>query len=81
MFSVIGPEGAAAILDRDVARAPARAADLRPTAAELLAAGIIDGVIGESLDEVRAALARALDDVVPGDRTRRFDAATARWLR
>ncbi len=81
VFSVIGPEGAAAILDRDVARAPARAADLRPTAAELLAAGIIDGVIGESLDEVRAALARALDDVVPGDRTRRFDAATARWLR
>ncbi|HEX2849336.1 MAG TPA: carboxyl transferase domain-containing protein [Acidimicrobiales bacterium] len=81
VFSVIAPEGAAAILDRDASTAPARAGDLKPTAADLLAAGIIDGVIQESEAAVRKAIGRALDEAVAGDRTRRFDAATARWLR
>lgn len=81
VFSVIAPEGAAAILDRDASTAPSRAADLKPTAADLLAAGIIDGVIQESEAAVRKALARALDEAAPGDRGRRLDDATSRWLR
>jgi acyl-CoA carboxylase subunit beta len=80
IFSVIGPEGAAAILERDVSKAPQVADVLKLTSADLAALGIVDGVIGESQDALDAAVATALDEAVPGDRERRFDAATARWL-
>ncbi|MCA9861161.1 MAG: hypothetical protein KC438_15650, partial [Thermomicrobiales bacterium] len=49
-FSVIGPEGAATILYRDADRAPELAESLRITASELLALGIIDGIIPEPAD-------------------------------
>ena len=42
VFSVIAPEGAAAILERDASKAPELAARLRLTSADLLDLGIVD---------------------------------------
>lgn len=82
IFSVIAPEGAASIIERDPARAPELAERLRLTAADLLDLGIVDGVVEEGDDRrVLAAVHAALDRAQPGDRNRRFDAATERWLR
>ena len=81
VFSVIGPEGAAAILERDAAKAPEVAEHLRLTARDLLDLGIVDGVVAETVDAVRAAVRAAFDEAQPGDRRRRIDAATARWVR
>ena len=83
IFSVIGPEGAAAILDRtDEPEAVARrAADLKLTSADLLELGVVDEVLRDDPRAVRRAVIRALGDAVPGDRRRRPDAATGRWLR
>jgi acyl-CoA carboxylase subunit beta len=47
VYSVISPEGCAAILWRDAAEAPAAAAALRMTARDLLARGVLDAVIPE----------------------------------
>lgn len=46
-YSVISPEGCAAILWRDAAKAPDAAEALKPTAEDLLALGIIDRIIPE----------------------------------
>ncbi len=46
-YSVISPEGCAAILWRDAAKAPEAAEALKPTAEDLLALGIIDRIIPE----------------------------------
>jgi acetyl-CoA carboxylase carboxyl transferase subunit alpha len=46
-YSVISPEGCAAILWRDAAKAPEAAEALRPTAEDLLALGVIDKIIPE----------------------------------
>ncbi len=46
-YSVISPEGCAAILWRDAEFAPQAAEALRPTASQLLALGVIDRVIEE----------------------------------
>jgi acetyl-CoA carboxylase carboxyl transferase subunit beta len=81
VFSVIPPEGAAAILDRDADTAAQRAEDLKLTSADLLRLGIIDEVIQENDEAVRRAIARALDEAVVGARLTRFDAATERALR
>ena len=80
VFSVIGPEGAAAILERDPAKAPEVAERLRLTAGDLKELGIVDEVIGDGQDALDAAVAAALDSAAVGDRERRFAAATARWL-
>ena len=69
MFSVIAPEGAAAILHRDRDRAPEVTALLDPTAARLLDLGIADSVVAEPDDadaavrEVVTAVAAALADL------------------
>ena len=81
VFSVIGPEGAAAILERDSGKAREVAERLKPTSRELLALGIVNEVVAETVDAVRTAVSRALHDARPGDRLRRVDAATARWVR
>ena len=78
IFSVIGPEGAAAILERDASRAPEVAERLRLTSADLVDLGIVDGMAPE--DDLRAAVLDALDRAEVGDRGRRFDEATRRWL-
>lgn len=51
-FSVIAPEGAAAILHRDPFRAPDVAAQLKPDAATLHRLGIADAVVTEEGDPV-----------------------------
>jgi acetyl-CoA carboxylase carboxyl transferase subunit beta len=82
VFSVIGPEGAAAILARDPAQASQYADRLRLTAADVARLGIADAVIAESEPTtLDAAIGSALDGAVVGDRLRRLDAVTARWVR
>jgi acetyl-CoA carboxylase alpha subunit len=80
IFSVIAPEGAAAILERDATQAPAVAELLKLTSGDMRSLGIVDGVIGEGQEALDDAVAEALDQAVPGDRERRFDAVTSRWL-
>ncbi|TML86921.1 MAG: acetyl-CoA carboxylase carboxyl transferase subunit beta [Actinobacteria bacterium] len=80
IFSVIAPEGAAAILERDAAKAPELAARLRLTSTDLLDLGIVDEVVREDSASMCRALVAALDAARPGDRRRRFDEVTARWL-
>jgi acetyl-CoA carboxylase carboxyl transferase subunit beta len=80
VFSVIGPEGAAAILERDAGRAPQTAGLLGLTSRELLDLGIADRLVDESTDAVRLAVLDALDTATAGERRRRVDALTERWL-
>ena len=80
IFSVIAPEGAAAILERDVTMAPQVAEVLKLTSADMAELGIVDGVIAEGQSALDTAVAAALESAEPGDRERRFDAVTARWL-
>jgi acetyl-CoA carboxylase carboxyl transferase subunit alpha len=47
IYSVISPEGCAAILWGDAAKAPEAAGLMRVTAPELLRLGVIDGIIPE----------------------------------
>ena len=73
-YSVISPEGCAAILFRDAARAAEAATALKLTAPELKSLGIIDEIIPETqggvhrnptltLDAVRAALIKNLNQL------------------
>jgi acetyl-CoA carboxylase carboxyl transferase subunit beta len=80
IFSVIAPEGAAAILERDVAKAPEVAGSLRLTARDMRDLGVADGVISEGQAALDEAVAEALESAMPGERDRRFDAMTTRWL-
>src|SRR4029453_8285779 len=80
IFSVIGPEGAAAILERDPAKAPEVAERLHLTARDLVDLGIADQVIPEDREGFEAAIVEALTTAEVGTRERRLDAATARWL-
>jgi acetyl-CoA carboxylase carboxyl transferase alpha subunit len=82
IFSVIAPEGAAAILHRDASRAAEVAALLDPTATRLRELGIADEVVPEPVGgEVAAAwaaVARHLDEVdAPVDVGARIE----RWRR
>ena len=81
IFSVIAPEGAAAILGHEEHEVPDLAARLRITSKDLADYGIADAVVPEDADGLRAVIVDALAGARPGDRQRRFDAATARWLR
>lgn len=81
IFSVIGPEGAAAILERDAGRAPQVAPLLHLTAVDLLGFGIADSVVPDTIEGTVAALHQALREASAGDRSTRLDAATAAWLR
>jgi acetyl-CoA carboxylase carboxyl transferase alpha subunit len=66
IYSVIAPEGAAAILYRDVERAAELSAKLKLTAHELRDLGIVDEIIPEPLpgepELVAALMARAIAD-------------------
>jgi acetyl-CoA carboxylase carboxyl transferase subunit beta len=79
-FSVIAPEGAAAILERDATRAAEVADRLRITSGDMLELGIVDEVIGEDQRALDDAVAQALQEASAGERDRRWDAVTARWL-
>jgi acetyl-CoA carboxylase carboxyl transferase subunit alpha len=67
VYSVISPEGCAAILWRDPEKAPVAAAAMRMTAADQLELGVIDGIIGEPKEGAQAdpaATARAIKAAV-----------------
>jgi acetyl-CoA carboxylase carboxyl transferase subunit beta len=81
VFSVIGPEGAAAIMEHDIQAAPAMAAQLALTSADLTNLGIADAVVADDGPELAAAVTAALGAAVVGDRMTRLDRATAKWLR
>lgn len=82
VFSVIGPEGAATIVARDPAAAPRLAGKLRLSASDVVGLGIADAVVPEQDPAVvDAAIIAALDRATTGDRLRRLDAATIRWIR
>jgi acetyl-CoA carboxylase carboxyl transferase subunit beta len=80
VFSVIAPEGAAAILRRDPAAAPEVADLLKLTSGDMEQLGIVDEVIAEGQAALERAVVAALEVAVVGDRERRFSAATTRWL-
>jgi acetyl-CoA carboxylase carboxyl transferase subunit alpha len=80
VYSVISPEGCAAILWEDAKRAREAAEALRVTAPDCLKLGVIDGIVPEppggahrswerAADELKAALRAALDELrdLPGD--------------
>ena len=69
IYSVISPEGCAAILWKDAARAPQAASSLKLTAAELKTLGIVDRIVPEpeggaheDWDMAAAHLAEALKE-------------------
>jgi acetyl-CoA carboxylase carboxyl transferase subunit alpha len=85
IYSVISPEGCAAILWRDAGEARKAAAAFKPDALHCLELGVIDGIVAEPEggahrdhdeaarllgDSLRAAL-EELDEVAPGDLKRR----------
>jgi acetyl-CoA carboxylase carboxyl transferase subunit alpha len=84
LYSVISPEGCAAILWRDANEAPKAAAALRPDARHCLELGVVDVIVPEPAggahtdhDEAARLLARSLSaalsdlDGIPGDELRR----------
>lgn len=83
IFSVIAPEGAAAILERDPGQAPQLAAKLRLTARDMVELHVADGMVAADANggAVRAIVEDALATARPGDGRARFDEATRPWLR
>ncbi|MDQ2683224.1 MAG: acetyl-CoA carboxylase carboxyl transferase subunit beta, partial [Chloroflexota bacterium] len=90
IYSVIAPEGAAAILYRDASRAPELAERLKITAAEVRRLGISDGTIREPTGSakadpaeaarlVRAAILDHLAELNRGDPTKRRPRRFARY--
>ncbi len=63
VYSVISPEGCAAILWRDRAEGPRAAAALRITAADCLELGVIDGIIPEPAGGAHRAVAETVASV------------------
>ncbi len=93
IYSVITPEGCAAILWRDAAEAKKAAAAFKPDALHCLDLGVVDGVVPEppggaqtdpaaAAELLRAALAEALQDLeeIPGDELRRRRRAKFRGM-
>jgi acetyl-CoA carboxylase carboxyl transferase subunit alpha len=81
IYSVISPEGCAAILWKDASEAPRAAEALRLTAQDLLSFRIIDRIVAEpaggahrSADETAHLLAEALEEAL--EEQARLDAAT-----
>jgi acyl-CoA carboxylase subunit beta len=83
-FSVIAPEGAAAILHRDTDRAAEVAALLRLRSTDLAELGIADEVVpepdGDAVAAAQAAVVRALDDLA-GAGADRLEVRRRRWRR
>jgi acetyl-CoA carboxylase carboxyl transferase subunit alpha len=63
VYSVISPEGCAAILWGDAGRAPDAAEAMRTTAPELLRLGIIDGIVPEPVGGAHRDWDRAADNL------------------
>jgi len=93
IYSVITPEGCAAILWRDAGEAKKAAAAFKPDALHCLDLGVIDGIVGEppggaqtdhdaAARFLKAALVEALDelDETPGEELRRRRRAKFRGM-
>lgn len=80
VFSVIAPEGAALILERDAGRAPEVAEQLALTSGDLRALGVVDAVIPDDLGPAVVAIRAALAEVPVGRRRSRPDAVSAASL-
>jgi acetyl-CoA carboxylase carboxyl transferase subunit beta len=84
IFSVISPEGAAAILYRDPARAEELVGSLKLTSAELIGLGIADGMLPElaadRIDCLQEAVTSAISTALPGDRDLRIAKATRSFI-
>lgn len=81
IFSVIGPEGAAAILERDAGKAEQVAPLLHLTAQDLVGYGIADATVADGIEPTVRAVVKALAEANVGDRYVRLDRATANHLR
>jgi len=86
MYSVISPEGCAAILWRDAEQAPRAAAAFKPDAAHCLELGVIDGIVPEpagGAHEDPELAAQLLGEAVEGalDDLDRLDAGELRRMR
>lgn len=81
VFSVIGPEGAAAILERDASRAPEVADRLGLTSRELLDLGVVDAVVPDAVEATVTAIREALAAAEVGERDRRPALASRLALR
>ncbi len=80
IFSVIAPEGAAAILRRDAGQAREVADQLALTSGDLRDLGIVDAVVPDDLDGVVDAVTAAMSEVPMGRRRTRPDAVSAASL-
>jgi len=80
VFSVIAPEGAAAILHRDPGRAAEVAELLQPTAERLVALGIADDLVPDDPAGALAHAAAALDELAAMDRAVLRAERHSRWL-
>jgi acetyl-CoA carboxylase carboxyl transferase subunit alpha len=93
IYSVISPEGCAAILWRDASQAKKAAAAFKPDAAHCLELGVIDGIVAEppggahtDADEAARLLGHSLREAltdlegIPGDELRRRRRARFRSL-
>jgi acetyl-CoA carboxylase carboxyl transferase subunit beta len=88
-LGVIAPEGASAILHRDLDHAPELAATQGGASWQLLDAGIVETIVAEPapahvdptgfIDRVAAALAAELSALLARDRAERLAARRARW--
>ena len=92
VYSVISPEGCAAILWGDRSRAKEAADALKLTGPDLLELGIVDGIIPEppggahrdpagAADEMGAVLESALDELEPFEPERLVEERRAKFLR
>lgn len=79
-FSVIAPEGAAAILRRDAGQAADVADQLALTSDALHALGVVDAVVPDDVAGTVAAVRSALGEVPAGRRRARPDAVSAAGL-
>lgn len=80
VFSVIAPEGAAVILERDASRAPDVAEHLALTSGRLREMGVVDAVVPDDVAGTVAAVHAALGTARVGARRRRPDALSAASL-
>ncbi|MFN2557526.1 MAG: carboxyl transferase domain-containing protein [Nitriliruptorales bacterium] len=83
VFSILASEGAAALLERDVSKAPELAELLKPTAHSLHALGIADEVVAEphglEVRAAQAAICRHLDELASQPEDRRLAVRRRRW--
>lgn len=79
VFSVIAPEGAAAILHRDRSRAPEVANRLKLTAEDVVGLGIAHGMAPEDPAEALSLVSAHLDELMQLETERLAELRTAHW--